>query len=300
MKLLFVFLDGVGLGEADANPFVAAKTPFLSELLGGALTRALPEQTSQALVVKHLDARLGLPGLPQSATGQTTLLTGKNGAAAMGRHYGPWPGPTLKKLLARGTLFSERAATGDGALLANAYPPGYFEALAKGRQRVNVPVYAAQQAGLTLLNVQDYQQGKAVSADLTGAYLHQQDSRLPMHTPRESGEMLARLAGRHPFTFFDFWLSDVAGHRWPFSRAVELIEELDAFLAGAVAALQDVTLLITSDHGNLEAKRVKTHTDNPVPLIAVGEGAPAFAEASALLDVAPAIRRLLSLTARPG
>lgn len=297
MKLLFVFLDGVGLGDADANPFAAAETPFLKELLGGPLTRALPQQISSTLVVRHLDACLGLPGLPQSATGQTTLLTGKNGAAAMGRHYGPWPGPTLKKLLAQGTLFSEAHGR---ALLANAYPPGYFDALAKGRQRVNVPVCAARQAGLALLGVQDYQRGEAVSADLTGDYLHQQDARLPVHAPRESGEILARLAGQYDFTFFDFWLSDTAGHRWPFARAVGLIEALDAFLAGLVTVLQDVTLLITSDHGNLETKHVKTHTDNPVPLIAVGEGAQAFAEAASLFDVAPAVRKLIGVSARPG
>ena len=37
--------------------------------------------------------------------GQTTLLTGLNGAEIMRGHYGPWPGPTLKRTLDEGTLF---------------------------------------------------------------------------------------------------------------------------------------------------------------------------------------------------
>ena len=78
---LFLFLDGVGLGaNSETNPFALAKTPFLESLLGGKLTKELGPLTSRELIFRHLDAKLGFPGLPQSATGQTTLLTGRNGA----------------------------------------------------------------------------------------------------------------------------------------------------------------------------------------------------------------------------
>ena len=207
----------------------------------------------------------------------------------MGRHYGPWPGPTLKRALDKGTLFAEVVAAGGRAVLANAFPAGYFRALDAGKQKVNVPVYAAQQAGVKLLTQTDYDAGNAVSADLDGGYLG---------TPQplaEAGARLARLAARADLSFFDFWLSDTAGHRWTFAEAVSLIEKLDGFLAGLVPVLGSTTLVLTSDHGNLEDKSTRSHTRNPVPLLVVGPHAEVFAKAESLLDVAPALRTVLAL-----
>jgi 2,3-bisphosphoglycerate-independent phosphoglycerate mutase len=295
--LLFLFLDGVGLGADDAavNPFVAAKTPFLGFLLKGKLTKGLEPFSSDEIVLRHLNAKLGFSGLPQSATGQTTLLTGKNGAEIMEGHYGPYPGPTLKKELDIGTLFSDVLASGKRAVLANLYPPGYFQAIETKQQKYNVPVYAALQAGLELLRIDDYRSGKAVSADLTGTYLHKHDATLLPFSAFEMGQRLATLAQQHSFTFFDVWLTDHAGHRWPFEKCVELVETLDAFLQGVVENLGEVTLLVTSDHGNLEDKSVKTHTLSDVPLLVMGKGSSYFANATSLLEVAPAVRVALNI-----
>lgn len=297
LMLLFLFLDGVGLGADDVsvNPFVAAKTPFLEFLLKGKLTKRLSPFSSDEIVFSHLDAKLGFSGLPQSATGQTTLLTGKNGAEIMEGHYGPYPGPTLKKEIDKGTLFSDVLASGKRAILANLYPPGYFQAIETKQQKYNVPVYAALQAGLELLRIDDYRAGKAVSADLTGAYLHRHDATLLPFSAFEMGQRLATLAQQHNFTFFDVWLTDHAGHRWPFEKCVELVETLDAFLQGVVENLGDVTLLVTSDHGNLEDKSVKTHTLADVPLMVMGEGSNQFANATSLLEVAPAVRAVFNI-----
>ncbi len=56
----------------------------------------------------------------------------------------------------------------------------------------------------------------------------------------------------------------------------------------------DVTVLLTSDHGNLEEPWHKSHTANPVPLLAVGPAAPAFAELTRLDEVAPRILAVLT------
>ncbi len=294
IRLLFVFFDGVGLGSDDpeVNPFAAAWTPFLNGLLGGGLTASLLERLAPGLTFKRLDASLGYGGLPQSATGQTALLTGKNGAKAMNGHYGPWPGPTLKRVLEAGTLFSEVREQGGRAHLANAYPPGYFRAVAAGKQKENVPVYAAKAAGLKLCGLEDYRAGNALSVDLTGAYLQGLEPDLPVLTPFETGRQLAGLAAQADFTFFDFWPTDATGHRGSFAEGVALVEKLDAFLSGVVAALGDVTLLVTSDHGNLEDKTTRSHTVAPVPLLVVGPGADRFAKASSLLHIAPLVRVL--------
>jgi 2,3-bisphosphoglycerate-independent phosphoglycerate mutase len=292
--LLFLFLDGVGLGaKGDTNPFAVARTPFLESLLQGKLTKELEPFTSNKLVFRHLEATLGFPGLPQSATGQTTLLTGKNGAEIMQGHYGPYPGPTLKKELDKGTLFSDVLESGKRAVLANLYPPGYFRAVETKQQKYNVPVYAAKQAGLELLRIDDYRAGNAISVDMTGEYLHRHDATLENVSAPQMGKCLASIAGQNNFTFFDLWLTDQAGHRWSLDDCVTLIETLDSFIRGVVENLGHVTLLVTSDHGNLEDKAVKTHTLADVPLLAVGKNADAFAKATSLLDVAPMTRDII-------
>jgi bisphosphoglycerate-independent phosphoglycerate mutase (AlkP superfamily) len=158
---------------------------------------------------------------------------------------------------------------------------------------LNAVVYAAVQAGVTLGSFEDYQQGRAISADLTGDYLAKAAGADPV-TPFLMGQRLAKLAQTQPFTMFDFWLSDEAGHRWTLTEAQALVTRLDSFLEGVLSARDNLTVLLTSDHGNLEDKTRKTHTLADVPLIVVGKGATAFADATSLTDVAPAIKRYLS------
>ena len=295
--MLFLFLDGVGLGvdDAEVNPFVTARTPFMRDVLGGRLTSSLAPIVTPAFVSTRLDATLGHDGLPQSATGQSSLLTGKNAANVMEGHYGPWPGPTLKTMLDAGTLFHEVKQNNQRAGLLNAYPPGYFQALASKRRRLNVPAYACLSADVPLLTVEDYRANAAVSADLTGAFLQQSYPELPARSPAEAGALLAQVASGYAFSFFDFWLTDDAGHRWAFNEARTLIETLDGFLSGLLPALGTTRLIITSDHGNIEDKRVKTHTRAPVPLVVVGDGAEQAANAKSIQDVAPLIRQFLNL-----
>lgn len=297
-KFLFVFLDGVGLAEPDApaNPFDTAGTPALRQLLGHGLDARLQERSGPELTVRQLDATLGMDGLPQSATGQTALLTGRNAAEYMGGHYGPWPGPTLRTLLAQGNLFSAVSAAGGKAAVANLYPPGYFRALERNRLRVNAPVHAALEAGVQLRTVADYERAEAVSVDLTGSYLR---TIVPLSRTVEavtSARDLRRIAAAGSFTFFDFWLSDQVGHRGSLEEAENLVRDLDVFLAAVLEPAADgVTVLVTSDHGNLEDKSVRTHTRNRVPLLASGPGARRFAHVSDLTGVAPVVRSILGL-----
>jgi hypothetical protein len=191
----------------------------------------------------------------------------------------------VKGLLAQHTLFHDLP----NSVLANVYPPHFAQ-----RARLNAVVYAALQAGVPLRGFDDYHRGRAISADLTGDYLVKAAGARPT-TPFALGVQLAQLAQEQPFTLFDFWLSDEAGHRWSLADARALVSRLDTFLAGVLAARGDLTVLLTSDHGNLEDKTRKTHTLAEVPLIVVGKGAPAFAAATSLTDIAPAIRRYLAI-----
>lgn len=292
MGVLFLFLDGVGLGLDDpaVNPFAAAHTPYLHAYLGGQLTRTLTPSQGTMHLFSKLDARLGVAGLPQSATGQATLLTGKNAALRMQRHYGPLPGPTIKTLLAEGTLFSEIKASGGKVVFANGYPKSHLEALLRGERKMHVPLVAASYAQLRLHDEVDVARHLAVPSDLSGKYAS------PKVSPLQLGRRLAELAVGAQLTFFDVWQTDLAGHRWDMLQAVDLCERFDSFLQGVVAALSPATtLVVTSDHGNLEDKGTRSHTLNQVPLLVIGPAHAAFSQVNSLLDIAPAIRRALML-----
>ncbi len=291
VRILMLFIDGVGLGERDpaTNPLVRARTPTLRWLLGGPLAGRDPVRTAAATIVP-LDATLGVPGLPQSATGQTALLTGENAAVLVGRHITAYPTPALGALLDTHGLLTVLTRRGVVAALANAYTPEYFEAVAGRRLRHAAITLNALQAGLRLRDVDDLRAGRAVYQDLTNARLRERGVDVPLRTPEQAGQSLAAIAAGHEFTLFEFFQTDLAGHG-RMDDAVGTVECLDRFLGGALEAvdLETTLVLLTSDHGNLEDERTNAHTLNPVPAVVVGAGRDAFAARLKMItDVAPA------------
>jgi len=124
-RVLLFFVDGIGIGDPDptSNPLAAARLPVLDRLLGsrGALIGEGAATTGEACF-SSIDANLGIPGLPQSGTGQTSLLAGTNAAELLGRHFGPWVHTELRDLLARDNLLSRATRASRIAAFANAYP----------------------------------------------------------------------------------------------------------------------------------------------------------------------------------
>ena len=288
--MLFLFLDGVGLGPAGPdNPLSTLRLPHLTALAGGAWTDALPQTATDARVVRALDATLGVDGLPQSGTGQAALFTGHNAAAIHGAHYGPTPPTLVRDTVREHSVFARLRADGIAELaFANAYPDRFFETV-EPRGRWTCTTLAARAAGVPLRRATDLLAGRALAADLTGATWQRLFTpHLRVVSPADAGRRLAQIARRHRFTLFEFFLTDKAGHSRDPERAAAVLRALDAFVGGLTAALGDRLLVVTSDHGNLEDLSTKSHTRNPVPLLAVGPGARAFAEATSLLDVTPA------------
>jgi 2,3-bisphosphoglycerate-independent phosphoglycerate mutase len=305
MRVLFLFMDGLGLGPDDPeiNPLARAEMPNTVGLLGGKrlTARAAPLESARASLVA-LDACLGVEGLPQSATGQAVLLTGRNVPAELGYHYGPKPNPAVAELLRNGNLFSHIQTAGLQAAFLNAYPPTYFAAIHSGRRLYSAMPLAVTSAGIPLRTADDLVAGRAISADFTGQGWRDRLgwSDAPVLTPQAAGARLAELAADYDFSLFEYWPSDYAGHGQDMSAACQLLETFDQVLGGLLAAWDANLglLLITSDHGNLEDLSRRGHTANPVPLLVIG--APAARRGFVggkgdLTDVAPQILRSLGI-----
>jgi 2,3-bisphosphoglycerate-independent phosphoglycerate mutase len=303
MHILFLFLDGIGLGPDDpsSNPFARAHLPNLHILLGGQrLVAGIAPYHGKRASLLPLDTCLGVDRVPQSATGQAALLTGINIPAALGYHYGPKPNPAVAEFLRNGNLFFHLLQAGLKVGSLNAYPPPYFEAIASGRRMYSAIPLALASAGVPLKTAADLYTGRALSVDFTGqgwrTRLGITDA--PVLDPRQAGQHLALLASEYDFSFFEYWPSDYAGHGQDMAQACALLETFDTVLGGLLESWQDEDglLLITSDHGNLEDLSTRRHTLNPAPALLVGapELRRAFTQGlKDLTDVTPAILRLL-------
>lgn len=307
MNVLMLFLDGVGIGTKDpaVNPLFAARLPALRSLFDGELP-SLRHRTlsSPGATLVPLDANLGVAGLPQSGTGQTALFTGVNGAALIGRHFGPHPYSTLKPVLEEKNIFRQVIDAGKRPCFANAYPRRFFEYMEQKRFRLSVTTFSCVAAGMPLRTGVELEEGTGISADITGAGWHalgHPETRII--TPEAAGRRLARLSTEYEFVLFEYWRPDHAGHAMDMKEAVGVLESFDGLLAGILRSLDPARslLIITSDHGNIEDITVKTHTRHPVPLVVRGHGHREFVEWLArgrggdadLTSVTPAIMRVI-------
>ncbi|MCL6451083.1 MAG: hypothetical protein K6T75_07325 [Acetobacteraceae bacterium] len=297
-SVLLVMLDGVGLGSPDPrrNPFVGARLPTLTGLLGGALPLlGCGVLRGPQAVLVPTDACLGMPGLPQSATGQTALLTGENAARLAGGPVSAYPTRPLAELLCRQGLFRQVNSAGGRSTFLNAFRPESLEGIAEGTYRATATTVAALGAGVRLRTFKELEQGRAVTHDVTGAHVRRLGLEVEEVAPEEAGRRAARVAAEHNFTLFEHFLTDLFGHAGDLEGGRALLEVIDGFLAGAleVALSRGVTVVVASDHGNLEDASVSTHTVNPVPTLAVGPGWEAFSGVGSLTDIAPAVMEVL-------
>jgi 2,3-bisphosphoglycerate-independent phosphoglycerate mutase len=320
MQVLFIFLDGIGLGEDNQaiNPLADARMPNLNALLDGrSLIRSAAPFHGERATLLGIDPAVGVEGLPQSATGQAMLLTGVNVSAEIGYHYGPKPNPEVAAHLKNGTLFSRFAQAGKKAALLNAYPPRYFDGIDTGKRIYSSIPMAVTNAGLSLFKQEDFYEGRAMPADFTGdgwrTFLGFTDS--PVMNPHEAGRKLVSLAMDYDFSLFEYWASDYAGHKQDMETAVGLMETFDGVLGGVVqreklahpkeyrddvsnveGTNDELLVLVTSDHGNMEDMSTRRHTNAHVPALVIGKkhAREEFTRGMKdITDIAPAIWRTI-------
>ena len=304
MKLLFIFLDGIGLGEdnPEINPFVKAGMPYLESLLENKklIKSAAPFENDEVTLLA-IDPNLGVQGLPQSATGQGVLVTGINIPKELGYHYGPKPNPEVAQFLRGETIFSKVIKANKRTALLNAYPPRYFDGIDSGKRLYSSIPLALTNAGISLFTHEDYLAGKALSADFTGQGWHDFLSfpNAPLFDPHTAGIKLAELAKEYDFSFFEYWASDYAGHKQDMQSAVEQLETFDEVLKGLLSSWknEDGLILLTSDHGNMEDLSTRKHTAADVPLLLFGDKKlrSEFNQIKQLTEIAPAIAKFLNV-----
>lgn len=278
MKVLFLFVDGVGLRDAATdNPVNPEVCPALCRLI--------------SMHSKPIDACLGVEGVPQSATGQGTMFTGVNCAVAMGKHCEGFPGPGLRKIVETNNIFLEMKKRGKKVCFSDAYLVDSADELAARRFK-SVTTVMALTMPETIRTVDDLIANAAVLQDLTRETIQDRWPDVAVIPPQRAAEHLFAIARENDFTLYEFFQSDVAGHSMDYARACAVLRTYDRFLASLVRFVEaaGITLVMTADHGNIENMSQRGHTTNPVPFIALGPKEKFLRDrVNSLVDVTPAI-----------
>jgi hypothetical protein len=141
----------------------------------------------------------------------------------------------------------------------------------------------------------DIRAGRAIYQDFSNRQLIEMGLPLPEFSPQKAAAVIHDASRRCDFLLYEYFQTDLFAHRRTLDDCVGLVRDLDALIGSLLSRLDrdGVTLVLTSDHGNLEDFQLRGHSRNPVPFLAWGRhGARLRKKVRSLADVAPAILEL--------
>jgi len=285
-SILLFFIDGLGIGTrgphnpldglADAAPLAI----FQNE------TNSIPHDG----VLVSTDPRLGVEGRPQSASGQTTILTGINAPSLLGYHKQGFPNVAMREIIAEHSIFLQLTNAGITPItFANAYTPRFFE---ERPRWVSATTAAVEAAGLNFRTLADLKADRAVYQDFTNQFIIERGGEIEPRTPARAAEVLATIAGENRFTLYEYFITDKVGHKQDIDLAKVVLQNLASFLRALLnrVDLARTSVILTSDHGNIEDLSSRNHTLNDVPTIVWGAHRDQIAgRIKSLADITPAI-----------
>ena len=291
-SVLLIFIDGLGIGEKnnDFNPLAKLENVEPLDNFRNAAAEIVFEGN-----LTPTDACLGVEGRPQSASGQTTILTGINAPRFLGYHKQGFPNAALREVIKENSIFLQlKRRNIEPNVFVNTYTPQFFEQTPRWKSATTCAVEAA---GLLFRRLPDLLGEKALFHDFTNETLIERGFRVPIFSPEKAGKILAALTQEHRFTLYEHFITDKIGHDQDFEKARIHLPRLAEFIRAALNAvdLEKTTVILTSDHGNIEDLSVRNHTLNNVPTIIWGRKSKLIAkQIKDLSDITPAILRLLS------
>jgi 2,3-bisphosphoglycerate-independent phosphoglycerate mutase len=291
-SVLLIFVDGLGIGTRGAHNPLARLDADASPL--AIFADEEPRLPHDGVLVRT-DSCLGVEGRPQSASGQTTILTGVNAPATLGYHKQGFPNEALREIIDANSIFLQLQRAGVAPVtFANAYTPRFFNSRPRW---VSATTTAVEAAHLTFRTLEDLRAGRAVYQDFTNEMLIESGFDVSPRTPEEAAQVLAHVSAENRFTLYEYFLTDRAGHAQDEAAAHEILSNLARFVRATLARVDLITttVILTSDHGNIEDLSVRNHTRNFVPTLAWGAGRERVRECvRSLADITPTIIQILT------
>ncbi len=265
-SVLLFFIDGLGIGKREEpNPLA-----FVKDIEPLAHFQKEKSEIIFDGILIPTDARLGIDGRPQSASGQTTILTGVNAPKLLGFHKQGFPNQILRDVIKENSIFLQlKRRNIEPNVFANAYTPQFFSETPRWKSATTCAVEAAD---LPYRKLPDLIGRKAVFHDFTNRSLIERGFDAPIFSPADAAAILAELTIPHRFTLYEHFLTDKIGHAQDFEKAAEHLPQLAEFVRKTLEKidLETTTVILTSDHGNVEDLSVRNHTLNDVPTVVWG------------------------------
>ena len=290
-SVLLFFIDGLGIGQAHAaNPLSQIKNIAPLGNFAGSNEKIFLDG-----ILIPTDPRLDVEGRPQSASGQTTILTGINAPKILGFHKQGFPNAILREVITEHSLFLQLKKKGIGNIIfANTYTPEFFTKTPRWKSATTV---AVESAGINFNKLPDLLGRKAIFHDFTNRTLIERGFDVPLFSTVDAAEILADLTKTHRFVLYEHFITDKIGHEQDFEKAKAHLPQLAEFIRETLLRLdlENTTFILTSDHGNIEDLSVRNHTLNDVPTIIWGKNRRQIAgNIKDLTDITPAILKLLT------
>ncbi len=291
-KLFLFFIDGIGIGanNPEQNPLVQLGDSFLGP--GNFHADGVPVRTPHVLLLP-IDATLGVKGRPQSATGQTSFMTGINAAKRLGYHLQAFPNAELLPVIAEHNLMKVLAQNGVRVTSANLYSHKFFVDRKKRRKNMfPVSTLSIESAGVPFRYFKDYRLRRAVFADITNQMLKDRGYHIRPIAPKKAASRILNIFKNNDFVFFEYFLTDTYGHARKAAAIRHCVSNINAFVRAIwEQSKQKIDILIISDHGNAEDMNVGDHTYNPVPFFLISSQAQSLPtekpQPTSLLDIKP-------------
>lgn len=290
-SVLLFFIDGLGIGERGENNPLAR----IENIAPLAYFKGETSDVISGGVMIPTDANLGVEGRPQSASGQTTILTGINIPQTLGYHKQGFPNQAMRDIIAEHSIFLQLKKLGiEPNIFANTYTPNFFTDAPRWKSATTCAVEAA---AMQFRKLPDLLGRQAVFHDFTNETLRERGFDAPLFSPAEAGEILAGLTTEYRFTLYEHFITDKIGHARDFEKAKIHLPKLAEIVRAVLqnVNLETTTVILTSDHGNLEDLSIRTHTLNKVPTVIWGRRRDDAAKMiRSLADITPRVIKLLS------
>ncbi|MDQ1638827.1 MAG: 2,3-bisphosphoglycerate-independent phosphoglycerate mutase [Pyrinomonadaceae bacterium] len=286
MSVLLFFIDGLGIGaRGPQNPF---------DGLADAEPLALfPDEGTTTIhdgMVVPTDATLGIEGRPQSASGQTTILTGINVPQLLGYHKQGFPNAAMLEILREHSIFLQLKGAGVGPItFANTYTQRFFD---ERPRWVSATTAAMEAAAVPFRQLADLKAGGAVYHDFTNQLLIERGEDVELRSAEQAADVLASLVAENRFTLYEYFITDKIGHKQDLQLARTTLQNLARLIRELLVRvdLNSTSVILTSDHGNIEDLSSRNHTLNQVPTIVWGRDRNRIASRiRTLADITPAI-----------
>ena len=274
-----------GARTPSANPLARARAPPRRASPTGPARRC-PRAAARCSPTRASAS----PAARSRRPGQTTILTGENAPAHVGRHL--WGSRTRRcaSSSAARSLFRALAAAGRSRRLRERVP-GRVPARARARRGGRAGVRArppprraprprrsrSPRAAFRFRTWADAARGRGAHARphrRARARAYGADAAAARAREAAAEVLLGARGGSRTSRSFEFFETDEAGHARSMDGALDALCRLDAFLRALVAGLRPGdALVVASDHGNVEDLSIRNHTRAPVPVLGFGRAA---------------------------